>query len=174
MKKIWNDPIYKSVIVLTAICLVVSALLAVTNLATAPVIERTQKQAVEQAMQEVMPTKTGFEEITDSLKTLPETVQSVYREKGDAGYVVSLATRSQYSSADMLVTVGIGKDGAVCGIRITNYAESKDFGAQYPQQYLGATAQTVQAVDSVAGVTYSSAALNGAVKDALTAVQEVQ
>lgn len=172
MKKIWENPFYRSVIVLTAICLIVSALLAVTNDVTAPTIAENQEAAIQAAMQEVMPSKAGFTELSG--KGVPETVQSLYRENSGKGYVVSLAARSQYSKGDLLLTVGIDPAGSVCGVTVTNYQETKQVGDDYPQKYLGATEQTVSGVDTVAGVTYSSVAFKNAVSDALEAVRIVQ
>lgn len=51
----------KSVVVLTAICLVVAALLAVTNFYTAPVIEANKAAAATGSLAEVIPGATGFE-----------------------------------------------------------------------------------------------------------------
>ena len=53
----------KSVVVLTAICLVVAALLAVTNFYTAPVIEANKAAAATGSLAEVIPGATGVEEV---------------------------------------------------------------------------------------------------------------
>ena len=52
----------KSVVVLTAICLVVAALLAVTNFYTAPIIEEHKANAANESLTIVMPEAKGFEE----------------------------------------------------------------------------------------------------------------
>ena len=53
------------IVVLTVICIVISAALGFTNKVTAPVIEETERRNAEAARKEVMPEADGFEEITD-------------------------------------------------------------------------------------------------------------
>ena len=154
----------KSVVVLTTICIVVSALLSVTNYYTAPVIEENKAAAANASLTVVMPDAAGFEEIELGADA-PSTVQHLYKETSGLGYVVILATTSQYSSGDMGITVAIGADGTITGITLTSYYESKDFGSEYPQTYLGADS-ALNGVDTFAGVTYSSNALKSAVTDA--------
>ena len=50
----------KSVVVLTAICLVVAVLLAYTNSITAPIIEANKAAKASGSLMEVMPEATGF------------------------------------------------------------------------------------------------------------------
>ena len=154
----------KSVVVLTSICVVVSALLSVTNFFTAPVIEENKAAAASASLTVVMPDAEGFEEI-ELPADAPATVLNLYKETSGLGYVALLATTSQYSSGDMGITVAIGADGTITGITLTSYYESKDFGSEYPQTYLGADS-ALNGVDTFAGVTYSSNALKSAVTDA--------
>lgn len=154
----------KSVVVLTTICIVVSALLSVTNYFTAPVIEENKAAAANASLAVVMPDAAGFEEIELGADA-PATVQHLYKETSGLGFVATLATTSQYSSGDMGITVAIGMDGRISGITLTSYYESKDFGADYPQTYVGADS-ALGGVDTFAGVTYSSVALKDAVTDA--------
>ena len=162
----------KSVIVLTAICLVVAALLAVTNYYTAPVIEANKANAANESLTVVMPEGTGFEEI-ELPADAPATVQHIYKETSGLGYVALLSTTSQYSSGDMGITVGVGADGKICGVALTSYFESKDFGQDtYPQTYVGQDS-ALGGVDTVAGVTYSSTAFKEAITDAFTVLLQV-
>ena len=163
----------KSVIVLTALCLVVAVLLSVTNFYTAPIIEANKASQAVGSLAVVMPDAQGFEEITPLPDDTPATVKNVYKETSGLGYVVVLATTSQYSSDDMGITVGIGTDGKICGVTLTSYAESKDFGVDtYPQTYVGADS-ALGGIDTVAGVTYSSTAFKNAITDAFTILFEV-
>ena len=65
----------------------------------------------------------------------------------------------------MAITVGFGADSKISGILLTNYQESKDFGADYPATYVGQDS-ALGGVDTVAGVTYSSKAFKDAITDA--------
>lgn len=158
-----NDNV-KSVVVLTAICLVVAALLAVTNFYTAPVIEANKAAAATGSLAEVIPGATGFEEI-ELPADAPATVKSLYKETSGLGYVMLLEASSSYSASPMAITVGFGADSKISGILLTNYQESKEFGADYPATYIGQDS-ALGGVDTVAGVTYSSKAFKEAVTDA--------
>lgn len=154
----------KSVVVLTAICLVVAALLAVTNFYTAPIIEANKASAATGSLAEVIPGATGFEEV-ELPADAPETVKSLYKETSGLGYVMLLEATSSYSASPMAITVGFGADSTISGILLTNYQESKDFGADYPATYIGQDS-ALGGVDTVAGVTYSSKAFKEAITDA--------
>lgn len=154
----------KSVVVLTAICLVVAALLAVTNFYTAPVIEANKAAAATGSLAEVIPGAAGFEEV-ELPADAPATVKNLYKETSGLGYVMLLETTSSYSASPMAITVGFGADSKISGVLVTNYQESKDFGADYPATYVGQDS-ALGGVDTVAGVTYSSKAFKDAITDA--------
>ena len=161
----------KSVVVLTAICLVVAVLLAFTNSVTAPIIEANQAAAANESLLIVMPEATGFEELTASL-TLPETVSGVYKENSGLGFVMTLNATSDYSGGNpMTFTIAIDATGAISAVELTGYYESKDFGAEYPQSYVGQNS-TLADVTLVAGCTYSSVAFKNTIADAFTVLIE--
>ena len=80
-----------STIVLVSICAVMAVLLALTNAITAPIIEKNQSAAANEALLEVMPNGQGFELVDISAYTLPATVTEVYKE-ANGGYVVKMTT----------------------------------------------------------------------------------
>lgn len=167
-----NSPV-KSVVVLTVICLVVTALLAVTNSVTKPVIAQMRDAKVQSSLQTVLPEASGFTEIPIPEGAHP-TVKSIYKAS-DGSYAVVLATTSAYSSGDMGITVGILPSGSIAGVMLTSYKESKDFGKDtYPQKYVGATDVTYASIDTYAGVTYSSKAFRHAIGDAFSAIKLVE
>ena len=155
----------KSVIVLTVICLVVTALLAVTNSVTAPIIEKTRHEKVVNSLNTVLPNAGGFTEL-ELPEGTPASVKAAYRGN-DGSMAIVLTARSAYSSGDMGITLGLDPSGSIEGIKLTSYQESKDFGRDtYPQNYVGKNAGDYSGVDSFSGVTYSSKALKGAIADA--------
>ncbi|MDD6038965.1 MAG: FMN-binding protein [bacterium] len=156
----------KSVVVLTAICVVVATLLSVTNFFTAPVIESNKASAAYDSLYVVMADAQGFEDV-ELPADAPETVTGLYKETSGLGYVATLSTTSQYSSDNMSITVAIGADGTIVGVTITGYYESKDFGPDYPQTYVGADS-ALNGIDTFAGVTYSSTAFKEAIQDAFS------
>lgn len=157
----------KSVVVLTVICLIVTALLAVTNSITAPIIEKARHDKAVRSLNAVLPYAGGFKEVPLP-EDAPESVKAAYLGN-DGSCAFLLTTRSQYSSGDMGITLGLNPDGSIEGIALTSYQESKDFGREtYPGNYVGKTSADYTEVDSFAGVTYSSKALQKAIGDAFT------
>ena len=161
----------KSVVVLTAICLVVAVLLAYTNSITAPIIAANKAASANESLLVVMPEATGFEDITATLTNVPATVKQVHKETSGMGHVIILGTTTQFSSDEMAITVAIGADGKISGIALTGYYESKDFGADYPNTYIGQDS-ALGGVDIVAGTTFSSTAFKDAITDAFNVLIE--
>ena len=161
----------KSVVVLTAICLVVAVLLAYTNSITAPIIEANKAAKASGSLLEVMPEATGFENITETLANLPATVKEVHKEASGLGHVMILGTTTQFSSDEMGITVAIGADGKISNVLLTGYYESKDFGADYPATYIGQDS-ALGGVDTVAGTPFSSTAFKDAITDAFNVLIE--
>lgn len=161
---------WKSIAVLTGICLVVAVLLAAVNHVTAPIIEESAAGGAQASLYAVLPNAAGFEEETPAGE-VPGTVTGIFRDTGGSGYAVTLSTSSSYSATPMTFTVGVGTDGKITGVEMTNYAESKDFG-EYPSTYVGQDS-TLSGVDLYAGVTYSSTAFRSAVEDAFSVLIEL-
>ena len=159
------------VAVLTAICVIVAALLAVVNLITAPIIAANAERKLQESLIAVMEGAEGFTEV--ELSGLPSTVKRVYEEKTGRGYVIALEAVSQYTGSEkMAITVGISREGKITGVKITAYSESKDMGREsYPSRFVGLNEAESDAVDTVSGVTYSSAAFKAAIADAFRAVE---
>ena len=159
------------IIVLVSICVIVAALLGAVNMLTAPEIEKNAQRKEQEALFEVFSDEEdGFNKV-ENLAGLPKTVSAVYKAKGGAGYVVSLATTTNYSSGDMTFVVGIDNGGNIVGVKLTGYYESKDFGKEaYPQSFVGKTEADYGEVPVTSGVTYSSNAFKAAIGDAFTAL----
>ena len=159
------------IIVLVSICIIVAALLGAVYMLTAPEIEKNALKKEQEALFEVFPDEeNGFDKV-ENLNGLPKTVSAVYKAKGGEGYVISLATTTNYSSGDMTFVVGIDNEGNITGAKLTGYYESKDFGKEtYPQSFVGKTESDYEDVSVTSGVTYSSKAFKAAIGDAFTAV----
>ena len=144
------------VIVLVVICLICSALLAVLNDITAPIIaENTQAETLA-AYVSVLPEGTT----TDSMTAIDGlTTASVE--------VAVKAAASGYSGKDVTVYVAFDAEGAISGISIDGSTQttgigSKVSGDSFASGFIGWNGGEVASgspVDSIAGATYSS---NGA------------
>ena len=153
--------------VLTVICVIVAALLGAVNLLTRDKIAENALKKEQASLIEVMPDASTFEEI-EKPQDAPATVKTVYRETKGLGYVfIMVAEKTDYSSGDMTISVGIS-DGKIVGSKITSYSESKDLGkTTYPEKYVGKTDADYEKVELVSGVTFSSTAFRNAIGDAL-------
>lgn len=164
-----KKPYLKSVIVLFFVCFLVASVLTAVNYLTEPIILNAKLEAETASLKNVLPNSKGFEKAkTDD--GLPEGVSGIYIDKGGAGYAVTLYTASQYSKENMQISVGIGNDGIIKGVEITAYFESKDFGSEYPESFIGKD-KTLSGIDTVSGVTYSSKAFISAIQNAFSAIE---
>lgn len=161
MKKSLN---VKSIVVLTAICAVISLLLAGTNALTAPIIEKNQAAAANEALLVVMPEGTGFEKVDLSSYELPSTVTEAYKEAG-GGYVVKLTTTG-YGSG-FVIMCGVKADGTVSGAVCLSSNETLGYEKTFGENFTGKNSDEVAAVDTISGATKTTAAYRNAVKDAI-------
>lgn len=164
----------KSVIVLTVICLVVTALLAVTNHFTAPVIETSRNAKIQESLRSVLPDSGTFEEVKELPEGTGRTVKGVYTAE-DGSYAVVLTANSGHSSDGIGITVGISPEGKLVGVSLTSYWDTLDFGRDtYPGSFIGKTASDYGDVAAVAGVTHSSEAFKKAIGEAFAVVELIK
>ena len=107
------------VIVLVAICLICSALLAVLNDITAPIIEENTKAETLAAYVSVLPEGTTSDDMTEVENLTTDGVQgAVTTANGD---VAVKAAASGYSGKDVTVYVAFDAEGAVSNISIDGF-----------------------------------------------------
>lgn len=153
-----------STLVLFAICAVMAILLALTNSITAPIIQKNQDAAANEALLEVMPNGEGFEKMDLSSYELPATVTEVYKE-AKGGYVVTLTTTG-YGSG-LVIMCGVSADGTVTGTVCLASTETLGHEKTFGANFVGKDAAGVDAVDTISGATKTTRAYKNAVKDAL-------
>ena len=156
----------KSVISLTAICAAVSLLLAVTNYVTAPIIEKQQSAAANEALYQVMPDGEDFQAVDLTKYELPDSITEAYSEK-NGGYVFKITTTG-YSSG-FIIMCGVDASGTVTGATYIASSETLGEEATYGEKLKGATLDTVESVETVSGATKNTSAYRNAVKDSLGA-----
>ena len=154
----------KSVGALTVICAVMAIILAFTNGITAPIIEKNEASAANEALLVVMPNGEGFEEMDISSYELPATVTKVFKETS-GGYVVQLLT-SGYG-ANMSIMCGVDATGTVTGAVCLGSSETLGYEKTYGEGTVGKTAETIDSVETIAGATLTTTGYRNAVKDAL-------
>ena len=108
-----NKVLIKSIVVLVAICLVISAALAVVNSFTAPVIEAAAIQRETESRQQLLPDAVSFEELAKD--SLPASIQSAFAGIGadgqPMGYVFTAG--NQGFNGTIVVMAAIGTDGKI-------------------------------------------------------------
>ena len=158
----------KNISVLVSICVVITVLLAATNAITAPIIEKNQNASANAALLELMPNGSGFEKVEISGYSLPSTVTEVHKETSGVGYVVKLVTAGY--GPNMVIMCGVSSDGIVTGAVCLSSNETLSKEKTYGENFANKDAAAVDAVDTLAGATKTTAAYKNAVKDALNTV----
>ena len=163
-------------LVLVIICLVTSALLGVTHYYTEPVIEANAAAEAEETRKSVLPAATAFTEVEVSADAAASGVQSIYKDEGGSGYVITAVSKGY--KGDVTVTIGFDASGAVAGIHADVSSETQGVGSKagddkYLSQFTGLTG-SADSVDTISGATYSSTAVRRAVNAAMAALAAIQ
>lgn len=140
------------VIVLVCVCVVTTALLAITNNVTQSVIEANALAEANETRQTLLTDADGFTEVeTELMSSSSSNVTEVYAADNGVGYVFTLTTTS--FGGELTMMVGVGSDGAITGVSISDHADTpgvgtKNFTDDYLGQYVGLTALTSADVKS--------------------------
>jgi electron transport complex protein RnfG len=132
MKKLFGNELFKMVFSLLLIALVCSAVLGAVNAVTYDKIAELETAARDEAMAQVLPFASSFEDKTAFLETYPtdETVRSVFAAKDGAGNTVGTAVvvAPKGFGGEITMIVGIGSGGTVTGVVITEISETPGLG----------------------------------------------
>lgn len=175
MKNFKAGDILKPVIVLTLICLITSALLAVTNMFTAPKIADLAVQNETQARKEVLSQASEFSDAT-----LGNTAYCIGKDTSGntVGYVFTTTAKSY--GGDVRITVGVDAEGKVAGVKILDISDTPGLGmnaddADWLSQFIGKTFRIgvnknspgENEIQALTGATITSNAVTSAVNTAL-------
>ena len=174
----WNK-IFKPIVVLCAICIVITGALAATNAATYPVILEATIKAQNEARNELLPEAEGAFSKVDGIKI--DNVSDVYAADNGTGWVIT--SNAKGYGGTITVMSAFSPDGKIKQIKITEAAETPGFGSNvtdnksYWERYAGldGTKQLVlgQDVDGWSGATISSKALLRAMNSAIEAYNAI-
>lgn len=162
-------------IVLVCICIVVSALLGLTNGITAPIIEENARIEAENTRKSVLPDATTFVEVA-----LEEgmNVDSIYKDEGGSGYVITAASKGY--GGNVVVTIGFSAEGEIVGISADVSSETQGVGSKAGQQahldkYMGRTEAPGEDTSVlIASATLTSRGFRTAVNNAYAALAMIQ
>ena len=180
-KETWNT-LVKPVVVLVVICIITSALLAVTNGATAPIIEKAAQAAAMQAYAEVLPEAEGdFSPVEVDMEGIAEVVKA----NNGSGYAIK-AEGKGYGGA-VPVVLGFDAEGTIVNCKFLQNSESAGFGMKlwdgneagpaFAASLVGKNAPVTlkqDGVDGITGATISSTAAVNAVNSAFACIEEVK
>ena len=161
-------PALKSVIVLTAICLITAALLGAINYITSPIIEKAEYEKEQAALKEVLPEGEDFTALDLSKLSLNEKIKAAYSEK-NGGYAFRVTVKGYKSG--MTVLCGIDSEGKVSGATCLSSSETLEAEKTYGKNFIGKNTGDVMSVDTVGGATKTTAAYREAIKIALEAYE---
>lgn len=157
-------------IVLGGICLVVALLLSGINFITAPIIAARADALADSAKSEVLPGSSGFKDIINDFD-FPASITEAY--SADIGFVFRSSGSGR--NGEIVIMVGVSKDGKITGTKIITEAESKGYKEKVygivegtEGQYTGQTLDGFTPVIA-AGATMTSNGFAEAVKTALQA-----
>ena len=115
--------IYFPIISLLVICLVVSAVIAVTDYFTKDAIAEQEAQALAESRKEVLPAA-FYEELEGVGRAI-----ALDENKNLLGYVFTEVGKGY--GGDVVVVVGIDTEGKITGVKITSQSETVGIGAKY-------------------------------------------
>lgn len=171
----------KTFAILLAVVTVFGVAMFGLNFYTGPIIEANNAGAEFAPLLAVMPEGAKFDgealiyskdnAAASSLKNVPASVLSVYKEANGLGYAVRCTAESSYSTAPMEITIGISADGKICGVQVDSYNDTAAFDFRtkdpdYLTSYVGKDSALAD-VGTVAGSTFSSTAFKTAVSEAM-------
>ncbi|MEG0167018.1 MAG: FMN-binding protein [Ruthenibacterium sp.] len=159
----------KPIVVLGGICLVTSTLLAVTNSATAPIIEANAIKTANAARAELLPSADKFT-LQENLVTAD--VPAVYKADNDTGYVMTAQAKGY--GGQVPVMLAFDKDGKIAAVKFLDNDETPGLGQKiknpaFAQQFAGMESKNIALsdIDAISGATISSAASVTAINSAI-------
>ena len=171
---------FSPILVLVIICFVTTFLLAFTYGITAPIIAKNTAKAASEARMELLKDADDFSESDAKLFVLEDGkvyTEEVYTANNGKGMVVTVKSNSY--GGMLTAMVGIDKDGAITGVKVTDHSDTPGVGTKaqadsHLDQYkehteLGSDKIKVHADDivEVTGASVSSGAIHKAVYCAL-------
>lgn len=184
-KKFTAKDILIPTVSLFVICLVVTALLAVTNMLTAPQIQKLSKETEDKTKAEVL---ASADEFSDTLTVSADGKDYTYYEgtaSGDTiGYVFKTSAKGYGGDIDLMV--GIDTSGKVTGVSILSISETAGLGMNaknesFINQYIGKSGTigvskngaSDTEIQALTGATITSKAVTSAVNTVLSLYSQI-
>lgn len=174
------ETIVKPIVVLVLICIITSALLAVTNQVTAPIIEENNRLITLAAYVEVLPEGTTTEDLQDLDVTGMEGVESAVMKSDGSAYAIK-SSATGYDGGAITTIIGFDAEGTIIGIWSDSSTQTAGMGDRcdkddFKGQFMGmsGSAEIGTNVDAISGSTISSEAYVEAVNYAFDCFNQVK
>ncbi len=147
------------VVILVVISVVTTALLAITNFVSSPIIAANQAASADATRKELLAEADSFSLVEGDYLTSSDQsakVTEIYEADNGVGMVLTVVTKS--FGGDLTMMVGMDAEGAVTGVKVTDNSDtpgvgSKDMQPDYLAQYDGLTTLTSENVKKETSVT---------------------
>lgn len=147
------------VVILVVISVVTTALLAITNFVSSPIIAANQAASADATRKELLAEADSFALVEGDYLTSSDQsakVTEIYEADNGVGMVLTVVTKS--FGGDLTMMVGMDAEGAVTGVKVTDNSDtpgvgSKDMQPDYLAQYDGLTTLTSENVKKETSVT---------------------
>ncbi len=170
----WNK-IFKPIVVLCAICIVITGALAATNSVTAPIITAATIAAENAARTELLPEADGAFTAVEGIEV--DGVSDIYTADNGTGVVITCSAKGY--GGDITVMVSF-VDDAIKQIKITSQSETAGLGSKIENEefwgsFSGLAAEpfTISDINAISGATISSRAVSTAVNSAVEAYNQI-
>ena len=183
MKKINVKDILIPTVALLLICLVATALLAVTNSITQEKIALNAVETEKASRMLVLPEGKEYGEVTTLENGITYCVGTDAQGE-EVGYVFTSGAKGYGGTVSVMV--GIGTDGAITGVEILSHAETPGLGANavkpdFKNRFIGKAGQLTvdknsndgQNVQAITAATITSKAVTNAVNAVTSAYEEI-
>lgn len=168
---------------LVLICTVVAVLIAGVYQMTAPIIEKNETVKKQNALKEIFPSMTSYEEVPCDADGINELylVRDDTRISGVLGYCASVSPKGY--GGEISLMIGIDPDKSIKDIKVLSHSETPGYGADLLNaEYItnnsgyvgfdGDLAVLGDDVDTYSGATRTSKALNTGVNNALAVYEQ--
>lgn len=170
MKKDFAAP----VLVLTAICLLVTAVLAFTNFLTAPKIAADRQARANEMLKEVLPEADGFSELP--LEGLPSSIMQANEATNGAGFVFTVVATGY--GGEIKIMCGLSGEGEIVLCKTMEHSETQGIGSKVADESftsgLTGLSDSTDGISAVSGATITSKAYLGAIADVFEAFESVK
>ena len=160
------------ILVLSLICLVMTAALALVNKLTTPIINNSARQRAEAAMLALIPQASGFEQIMSS--SFPPGVHEAYRTLNDEGYI--FVVNSPGYGGIIRVIAGIDSEGRIIRTAVLAHSETPGLGTIVFDRALAYEGKdlNLEGLDVISGATITYLAHRRAIEDAFAAYEIIR